>query len=115
MTMTTSTAVESGAIPEPGTGSLPGLDVRPISGYIGTEIHGVDLRTPLDAATVAAIRATLLEWKVVFFRDQDLTRDQHLAFGRQFGDVERGHPTLPSVFPSIRRSCYSTIRTPVRR
>ncbi len=75
------------------------LDVRPLSGYIGAEIGGVDLRSPLDAATVDAIRATLLKWKVVFFRDQDLTRDQHIAFGRRFGTVEGGHPTLPSVIP----------------
>jgi alpha-ketoglutarate-dependent sulfate ester dioxygenase len=76
-----------------------GLDVRPMSGYIGAEIFGVDLSTPLDAATVADIRATLLKWKVVFFRDQDITQAQHIAFGRLFGEVTPAHPTLPAMFP----------------
>jgi alpha-ketoglutarate-dependent sulfate ester dioxygenase len=37
------------------------LDVRPLSGHIGAEIHGLDLRQPLDADTVAAVRATWLK------------------------------------------------------
>jgi taurine dioxygenase len=75
------------------------IDVRPQSGHIGAEIHGVDLRQPLDPAVVAEIRQTLLQWKVVFFRDQDLTQEQHIAFGRQFGEVTPAHPTLPAAFP----------------
>jgi alpha-ketoglutarate-dependent taurine dioxygenase len=74
------------------------LDVRPTAGYIGAEIHGVDLSQPLDPAVVAEIRATLLRWKVVFFRDQDLTQAQHIEFGRQFGTVTPAHPTLPAAF-----------------
>jgi taurine dioxygenase len=75
------------------------LDIRPISGHIGAEIHGVDLTRPLDPAVVADIRGALLRWKVVFFRDQPLTQDQHIAFGRQFGEVTPAHPTLPAAFP----------------
>jgi alpha-ketoglutarate-dependent taurine dioxygenase len=75
------------------------LDIRPMSGYTGAEIFGVDLREPLAPEVVAEIRRTLLQWKVVFFRDQDLTRAQHIAFGRQFGDVTPAHPTLPAIFP----------------
>lgn len=74
------------------------IDVRPTAGHIGAEIHGVDLAQPLDAAVVAEIRATLLKWKVVFFRDQDLTQAQHIAFGRLFGTVTPAHPTLPAAF-----------------
>jgi alpha-ketoglutarate-dependent taurine dioxygenase len=76
-----------------------GLDVRPMAGHIGAEILGVDLAQPLDAATVAEIRSTLLRWKVVFFRDQDITQRQHIAFGRLFGEVTPAHPTLPAAFP----------------
>ena len=75
------------------------FDVRPMAGYIGAEILGVDLRGPLDPRVVAEIRATLLRWKVVFFRDQDLTQEQHVAFGRNFGEVTPAHPTLPAAFP----------------
>jgi taurine dioxygenase len=75
-----------------------GIDVRPIAGYIGAEIHGVDLTRPLDAPVVAAIRDTLLKWKVVFFRDQNISQAQHLAFARAFGEPTPAHPTLPAVF-----------------
>ncbi|WP_436775156.1 TauD/TfdA dioxygenase family protein [Yinghuangia sp. YIM S09857] len=75
------------------------LDIRPLSGHVGAEIFGVDLSRPLSPALVAAIRAALLEWKVVFFRDQHLTQDQHVSFGRQFGNPTPAHPTLPPAFP----------------
>jgi alpha-ketoglutarate-dependent taurine dioxygenase len=73
------------------------IEVRPSSGYIGAEIHGVDLSEPLSAATVADIRSALLRWKVVFFRDQDITPSQQVAFARYFGDVTPAHPTLPGL------------------
>ena len=75
------------------------VGVRPMSGYTGAELTGVDLSEPLEPAVVAEIRAALLQWKVVFFRDQQLTQEQHVAFGRQFGAVTPAHPTLPAVFP----------------
>jgi len=80
------------------TSSDLGLDVRPMSGHIGAEIHGVDLRE-LPPEAVTAIRSTLLEWKVVFFRNQPLTQDEHLAFARAFGEPLPGHPTLLPAFP----------------
>lgn len=75
------------------------LDVRPLTGHTGAEIHGVDLREPLAPEVVAEIRATLLRWKVVFFRDQAITQAQQIAFGRLFGEVTPAHPTLPAEFP----------------
>ncbi len=75
------------------------LDVQPLSGHTGAEIVGVDLSQPLDPEVVAEIRATLVKWKVIFFRDQQLTQEQHLAFGRQFGEPTPAHPTLPAAFP----------------
>ena len=58
---------------------------RRLSPLIGSEIHGVDLRNDLADGTIAEIRAILLERKVVFFRDQPVTRGQHIAFARRFG------------------------------
>ena len=46
------------------------LDIRPISGALGAEIHGVALDRELDAETVAALRRALLDHLVIFFRDQ---------------------------------------------
>jgi alpha-ketoglutarate-dependent sulfate ester dioxygenase len=63
------------------------LTVRPLEPTIGAEIGGVDLRYPLDDETRDRIKAAVLEYKVVFFRDQDLDRDQHAAFANQFGPL----------------------------
>ena len=70
------------------------LEVRPLTPTIGAEIHGIDLRQPLDAVTLSEVRAALLDWKVLFFRDQDITTGQHLAFARNFGELEV-HPFAP--------------------
>lgn len=75
------------------------LDVHPIAGHIGAEIRGVDLSQELDDAVVQEIREVLLRWKVVFFRGQQLSQAQHIAFGRRFGEVTPAHPTLPAAFP----------------
>ena len=71
------------------------LEIAPLTPSIGAEIRGVDLARPLDAATVGHLRAALLDWKVLFFRDQDITTEQHLAFARNFGALEV-HPFAPS-------------------
>jgi alpha-ketoglutarate-dependent taurine dioxygenase len=65
----------------------PNLTVRPLQPTIGAEISGIDLRQPLSDSCRDEIKAILLEYKVVFFRDQDLTPDQHTAFARRFGPL----------------------------
>ena len=69
-----------------------GLSAVPLSPTIGSEVGGVDLRQPLDRSQRDALKALLLERKVLFFRDQDITRDQQLAFAANFGEVY-AHPT----------------------
>ncbi len=66
--------------------------VRPVTGIIGAEVSGVDLRAPLAASVVAEIDKALLQWKVLFFRDQPITQDQQLAFARAFGEPTAAHP-----------------------
>lgn len=83
------------------------LDLRPVSGAIGAEIHGVDLSQALDDHTVAAIREAWLEHLVVFFRGQDITPAQQLAFARRIGEpVEypfvRGLPEFPVITPVVK-------------
>ncbi len=67
---------------------------RPLSPTIGAEIHGVDLREELSDRTIADIRSALLRWKVVFFCDQEISTEQHIAFARRFGELEI-HPATP--------------------
>ncbi len=62
------------------------IEVRPVAGALGAEIHGVDLAADLPAATVAEIRRAWLEHLVVFFRDQDLSLDRYLAFAERMGE-----------------------------
>ena len=69
---------------------------RPLSPTIGAEIHGVDLRDELSDDTIAGIRAALLQWKVIFFRDQEISTEQHIAFARRFGHLEI-HPATPAA------------------
>src|SRR5579872_961726 len=64
------------------------IAVNRISGALGAEISGVDLSQKLGDETIAEIRQVLRENQVIFFRDQKLTPDQHLAFGRRFGKLQ---------------------------
>ena len=75
---------------------VPSVRVMPLGPTIGAEIGGVDLSQPLDDATIGAIRDALMEHKVICFRDQDITPEQQLAFGRRFGDVSV-HPFVPHL------------------
>ena len=72
--------------------SSPRPEVTPLSGSLGAEIRGIDLGRagPADAE---AILALIAEHLVLFFPDQHLTPDEHIAFGRLFGKLE-GHPNL---------------------
>ncbi|MEZ4331448.1 MAG: TauD/TfdA family dioxygenase [Myxococcota bacterium] len=69
-----------------------GLDVRRLSGSLGAEVRGVRLAQagPGDADR---LKALLLEHLVLFFPDQHLAPDEHIAFGRLFGPLE-SHPNL---------------------
>src|SRR5258708_8828954 len=64
------------------------ININRIAGALGAEVSGVDLSQPLSEAVIAEIREALLEHLVVFFHDQHLTPEQHLAFGHRFGEFQ---------------------------
>jgi taurine dioxygenase len=68
------------------------ITVRPLQPTIGAEIEGVDLRNPLPADVRDAIKDAVLRHKVVFFRDQAISRTQQADFARQFGPLYE-HPS----------------------
>ncbi len=68
------------------------LTVEPSTPTIGAEVSGVDLGQPLDRTVRDELYALLLRHKVLFFRDQDIDRDQQLAFAGNFGQLY-AHPT----------------------
>jgi taurine dioxygenase len=81
-----------------------GLEISPSAGYIGAEIGGVDLSRPLSDEVTAELRAALLKYKVIFFRDQRVGHAEHVAFARRFGRVTPAHPhedNPPEGFPEL--------------
>src|ERR1700729_1659271 len=78
----------------PGNPSAPStISVRPLQPTIGAEIGRVDLAPSLCPVVRDDINDPILRFSVVFFRDQDLDRDQHAAFARQFGPLYV-HPSV---------------------
>jgi taurine dioxygenase len=63
------------------------IEVRPIAGSIGAEIHNVDVSQDLDDRTIGDIRQALLDHCVIFFRDQKLDAERHKVFTRRFGEI----------------------------
>ena len=63
------------------------MQIEPLTPTIGALVRGVDLSLEPDDATVAAVRQALLEHLVLFFRDQDLDDERHLAFALRFGTL----------------------------
>jgi len=79
-----------------------GLTIEPLSPNIGATIHGIDLSQPVSDELAATVRAALVDHKVVFFRDQEITVEQHLDFARKFGELEV-HPFGPqnAEYPEV--------------
>jgi taurine dioxygenase len=73
-----------------------GIEVRPITCAIGAELRNVSLaEASRNAGLVAEIRALLVKHRVLFFRHQNITRAEHVAFARHFGELE-DHPVVGS-------------------
>src|SRR6266851_3696211 len=88
------------------------LDVRPLSGVVGAEIRGVDLKQAVPDETIAEIRRLLLHYKVVFLPQQHLTPDEHRAFARRFGELTAAHPVIPGIkdYPEVFEIDYTKTR-----
>ena len=71
------------------------FEAHPLGATIGAELAGLDITRPLPDAVIAELRQALLDYKVIFFRNQPLTVDQHVEFAERFGALEI-HPFIPS-------------------
>ena len=69
------------------------IEVQPLAGALGAEIAGVDLSAELGNRTFDEIHTAFLEHQVIVFREQKLTPEQQLAFGRRFGP--------PNIYPFV--------------
>ena len=91
------------------------MKVEKLTRTIGAEVSGISLGDAArDAGLFAEIRALLLAHRVLFLRDQDITRAEHVAFARRFGDLEDHpiagsdpeHPGLVRIYRSEERNPY---------
>lgn len=89
------------------------LTIRRVAGALGVEISGVDLSQDLPDEVIAEIRDALVEHQVIFFRDQRLTPERQVAFGRRFGPLNihpyvKGMETHPEVMEVIKEPADKT-------
>ena len=77
------------------------IDITRITGALGAEVTGFDMAS-VDDATVAELQQAWLDHKVLVLRDQDVTTEEHIAFGRHFGELEV-HPFTEGIdgYPEI--------------
>ncbi len=71
------------------------IRVDKLTPIIGAQIDGIDLSKPLAGTQLEEVQRALAENLVIFFRDQHISKEQHLGFGRLFGDLHI-HPAAPS-------------------
>jgi len=70
------------------------MQITPLSPALGAEIAALDLQEDLTDAVAEEIRAALREYRLLVFRDQNLSPEEHIAFGRRFGRIKR--PPVPT-------------------
>ena len=58
------------------------IEVSPLPGALSADISGVDMAQPLGNQLFQEVHDPLLKNQVIFFRDQDITPAQHVAFAR---------------------------------
>ncbi|HEX6318879.1 MAG TPA: TauD/TfdA family dioxygenase [Burkholderiales bacterium] len=70
------------------------IEFHSLSYALGAEVQGLDIRRPVSGADWEAVHQGFLKYGVLLFRGQRLTREQHIAFSRLFGELDR-HESLP--------------------
>jgi taurine dioxygenase len=83
------------------------IEVRPLAGALGAEVVGVDMARDLDDDAVKEVRQALLDYLVIFLRDQKVTPQEQVAFARHFGEPMeypqlRGLPEAPLITPVVK-------------
>lgn len=76
--------------------TVPAVTVEPMTASTGAVVGGVDLARPLTDDVMAVVTETFLRFHVVFFRNQELTPDQQIAFARNFGELGT-HPYVEAM------------------
>ena len=69
------------------TNNLSSIEVRPLSGVLGAEVFGIDLAEEIDEDVFAAVKQAYHDNGVIFFREQNLTPQQHIGFAERWGEI----------------------------
>ncbi|MEM7254506.1 MAG: TauD/TfdA family dioxygenase, partial [Pseudomonadota bacterium] len=79
------------------------ITVRPLAVHIGAEIDDVDIAAGLSDTQIAEVWQAVLQWKVVFFRNQSMDHAQHVRFARYFGQCTPAHVVFghDGEFPEV--------------
>ena len=82
---------------------MTNYEINSLTPTIGAEISNIDLSNNLNSQDLDSIYKNLIDHKVIFFRNQNLKPEDHVAFAKSFGDIEPPHPIYPHVenFPEI--------------
>ena len=72
-----------------------GVTVTKVGVHLGAEVRGADLRRPLSSEQFNAIEDALVEHELLIFRNQDITSENLMDFGRRFGELTV-HPFAPN-------------------
>jgi taurine dioxygenase len=85
------------------------IQIEPLTGALGATVAGVDLSHPLDRETFSELNTAFQDHLVLFFRDQILTPDEHVALAKQFGDLHihpttAGKPDHPEILEVIKEA-----------
>ena len=67
--------------------SIETIATHPVAGALGAEVSGIDLAAPLSNSATEAVRQALWDHKVIFFRNQNLSPEDHLRIASIFGDI----------------------------
>lgn len=104
--------MRSGADPA----SYSTITVKPLTLHIGAEVEGVDFKQPIPPDALKEIRRAFVEWKVIFFRGQNLSNAEHVAMASQFGECTIGHAVFghvedyPEIYSVAKMRTANTIR-----
>ena len=76
---------------------MSAFKINKLTPIIGAEIISGNIFNNLNDEVCSEIYNSLIENKVIFFRNQNITTEQHIAFAKNFGDIEPPHPVYPHI------------------
>lgn len=82
------------------------VEVNPVTGRIGAIIDGVDISQPLAPDVVDTIQQAFWQWKVLFFRGQNVTEESQVTFTNYFGEVAEGSPLRKKATGPVKKIEY---------